>query len=113
MIRLTGGTCVPYRLANWGDFFTPRQLMALTIFSDLVGEAMARVRQDVLAAGLPDNGVPLRDGGRGATAYAEAVGAYLTFAVDKISSNCNSVSTWHTDGEKMQQVFARQAIPMV
>ena len=34
--RLTGGTCVPYGLTTWGDLFTPRQLIALTTFSDLV-----------------------------------------------------------------------------
>ena len=27
--RLTGGTCVPYGLKEWGDLFTPRQLVAL------------------------------------------------------------------------------------
>jgi putative DNA methylase len=34
--RLTGGTCVPYGLRQWGDLFTPRQLVALTTFSDLL-----------------------------------------------------------------------------
>ncbi|QTQ30045.1 Uncharacterized protein pbN1_00525 [Aromatoleum bremense] len=34
--RLTGGTCVPYGLTQWGDLFTPRQLVALTCFADLV-----------------------------------------------------------------------------
>ena len=49
-------------------------LVALTTFSDLVTEARERVRSDAVAAGMPDDGVPLRDGGTGATAYAEAVG---------------------------------------
>jgi putative DNA methylase len=62
------------RLTTWGDLFTPRQLVALTTFSDLVQEARERVRRDALAAGLPDDNKPLRDGGTGATAYAEAVG---------------------------------------
>ena len=59
--RLTGGTCVPYGLSTWGDLFTSRQLVALTTFSDLVGEAAERVRHDATAAGLPDDR-PLRDG---------------------------------------------------
>ncbi|GIX25479.1 MAG: hypothetical protein KatS3mg122_2710 [Caldimonas sp.] len=49
--RLTGGTCVPYGLTEWGDLFTPRQLVALTTFSDLVQEAIEQCRQDALAAG--------------------------------------------------------------
>ena len=82
--RLTGGTCVPYGLSTWGDLFTPRQLVALTTFSDLVGEATERVRRDAAAAGLPDDGRPLRDGGTGAAAYAEAVGVYLALALSKL-----------------------------
>ena len=53
--------------------------MALTTFSDLVSEARERIRLDAVAAGLPDDGVPLREGGTGATAYAEAVAVYLAF----------------------------------
>src|SRR5690606_36990980 len=60
--RLTGGTCVPYGLTTWGDLFTDRQLVALTTFSELVGEALARVRRDALAAGLADDPTPLRNG---------------------------------------------------
>jgi len=111
--RLTGGTCVPYGLTTWGDLFTPRQLVALTTFSDLVGEAMQQVRRDALAAGLPDDGKPLRDGGSGATAYAEAVGVYLAFAVDRIAMTGNNLVRWNAVGEKAQHCFGRQALPMM
>ena len=57
--------------------------MALTTFSDLVQEARERVKRDALAAGLPDDGKASRDGGTGATAYADAVGVYLACAVDQ------------------------------
>jgi putative DNA methylase len=53
-----------YGLMTFGHLFTPRQLVALTTFSDLVAEAMERVKRDALAAGLPDDDKPLRDGGR-------------------------------------------------
>jgi putative DNA methylase len=42
--RMTGGNCTPYGLTTWGDLFTPRQLVALTTFSDLVQEARERVK---------------------------------------------------------------------
>ena len=42
-----------YGMIKWRDLFTPRQLVALTTFSDLVTEARARVERDALAAGLP------------------------------------------------------------
>ena len=35
-----------YGMKKWGDLFTPRQLVALTTFSDLVVEARARVERD-------------------------------------------------------------------
>ena len=44
---------------DFGDLFTPRQLVALTTFSDLVQEARERVKRDALAAGLPDDGKSL------------------------------------------------------
>jgi putative DNA methylase len=111
--RLTGGTCVPYGLSTWGDLFTPRQLVALTTFSDLVGEAMERIRQDALTAGLPDDPTPLRDSGTGATAYAEAVGVYLAFAVDKGANYWSTLCAWHQTRYGIVSTFGRQALPMV
>ena len=108
--RLTGGTCVPYGLAMWGNLFTPRQLVALTTFSDLVGEATERVRRDAATAGLPDDDRCLRDGGTGAKAYAEAVAVYLACAVD-YGANYWSVIATPADGF-IRGTFARQALPM-
>src|SRR5205823_362235 len=62
-------TPVIYGMTTHGDLFTPRQLVALSIFSDLVGEAREKARQDAIAAGLPDDGIPLSECGRGADAY--------------------------------------------
>ena len=42
--------CIPYGLSTFADLFTPRQLAALTTFSDLVSEARERVKCDVLGA---------------------------------------------------------------
>ena len=78
----------------WDDLFTPRQLVALTTFSDLVQDAMEQVKRDATTAGLPDDDLPLRDGGNGATAYAEAVGVYLAFAVDRLAMS-NTLVRWH------------------
>ena len=59
-----------YGMFTWGDAFTPRQLVALTTFSDLVAEARDKIRHDGLALGLKDDGKGLDSGGTGATAYA-------------------------------------------
>ena len=110
--RLTGGTCYGYGLTTFGDLFTDRQLVALTTFSDLVGEAMDLIRGDAAGAGLPDDGRPLRDGGTGATAYAEAVAVYLAFAISKLADRGSSICTWFTERDSTRNTFARQSIPM-
>jgi putative DNA methylase len=101
-----------YGLTTYGDLFTPRQLVALTTFSDLVPEAIARVRADALAAGMPDDGRGFDAGGQGATAYAEAVGVYLAFSIDKASDYWSSICTWHSSKDLIRNTFGRQAIPM-
>jgi putative DNA methylase len=101
-----------YGLTKNRDLFTPRQLVALTTFSDLVAEARERIKTNAIAAGIPDNGKALDKGGVGATAYADAVGVYLGFAVDKCSDYWSGICSWHSSGEKMRNTFGRQAIPM-
>ena len=101
-----------YGMIQWRDLFTPRQLVALTTFSDLVTEAIARVKQDVLPAFLGDD-LPLRDGGTGATAYAEAVGVYLACGISRACDFWNIIATWEPGGEFIAHAFRRQAIPMV
>ena len=102
-----------YGLATFSDLFTPRQLVALTTFSALVTEARARLERDAIVAGLPDDSTPLRDGGTGVTAYAEAVGVYLALAVDRLAMTGNSIVRWNNVGQKAQHCFGRQALPMI
>ena len=77
--RALGFRVQQYGMLHWRDLFTPRQLVALTTFSDLVGEAIQQIRRDAVAADLPDDDCPVRDGGIGARAYGEAVAVYLAF----------------------------------
>ena len=77
--RALGFRVQEYGMTKWRDLFTDRQLVALTTFSDLVGEARERVQQDAVAASMPDDGTPLRNEGDGAMGYVEAVGVYFGF----------------------------------
>jgi putative DNA methylase len=74
---------------------------------------MQQVSHDAIKAGLPDDPKPLRDGGTGATAYAEAVGVYLGFAIEKTVDYNSTICSWINGGETMRNTFSRQAIPMV
>jgi putative DNA methylase len=100
-----------YGLNTFGDLFSQRQLLALNTFSDLVHEARLQIEIDSREK-LPKDDTPLRDGGKGAKAYSEAVSVYLAFAADKCTDYWSSICTWHNSGEKMRNTFGRQAIPM-
>lgn len=102
-----------YGMTTFADLFTPRQLTALTTFSDLVSEARERVLADALAAGM-DEGGRLEAGGSGAAAYADAVGTYLGFAISRMSNKASTICSWDssTKMEAVRSVFARQALPM-
>jgi putative DNA methylase len=101
-----------YGLKTFGDLFTSRQLVALTTFSDLVGEAIAKVETDAVTAGVPDDHSPLCEGGVGAKAYAEAVGVYLGFGSSRAADAWSSIVTWRNQVDSPRNTFARQAIPM-
>jgi putative DNA methylase len=101
----------PFGLDEWWKLFTPRQLTALTTFSELLVEVRSRVVADAKASGLAE-GARLRDGGDGAEAYADAVVTYLAFVVDKCADYWSTICSWHNTGEKMRNTFGRQAIPM-
>ncbi|MBU1430538.1 DUF1156 domain-containing protein, partial [Myxococcota bacterium] len=102
-----------YGLTTYGDLFTPRQLVALTTFSDLVAEARARAQADAIEAGLSDDDVGLAEGGRGARAYGEAVGVYLSLSIDKLIDYNSSLVSWSSSRDQAKTTFSRQAIPMI
>jgi putative DNA methylase len=84
-----------YGYTHWYELFTNRQLNALTTFSDLVAE----VKTQIIADG-------------GTADYAQAVGVYLAFAVDRTADFSTSVSRWAVTSEKAMNLFSKQAIPM-
>ena len=61
---------------------------------------------------MPDDERPLRDGGTGPTAYAEAVQVYLAFALSKLADRGSTICTWFTERDSTRNTFARQSIPM-
>jgi putative DNA methylase len=101
-----------YGMRTFADLFTPRQLVALTTFSDLVREAREKVKADAVAAGLADDPTPLAEGGTGAQAYADAIATYLAFAVDRLADRNSTICTWDVTRDNVRNTFARQALPM-
>ena len=105
--------CRNFGLNTPADLFTPRQLIALTTFSDLVQVARQKVNQDAVSAGMDDDGLGLDDGGSGAAAYADALAMYLAFAVSKATDRNSSLCFWEYPMDRLRGTFGRQALPMV
>lgn len=93
-----------YGFKTFGDYFTNRQLRALTAFTDLIREAHAKVKVDAARAGLAEGD---------ADSYADAVATYLAFAVSKYADYGCSLAVWYPQEGRAKNMFARHAIPMV
>lgn len=86
-----------YGFDEFADLFSPRQLVALTTFSDLVDEARSRIVED-----------------GGGIEYAGAVATYLAFAISRSANKSSSLCSWDSSPkmEAVRGLFARQQIPM-
>lgn len=84
-----------YGFFEFCDYFTQRQLIALSTLT----ASITRVMEKIVADG-------------GTKEYAGAVGVYLSFVVDKLSDYHSSICSWHNSGEKMRNTFGVQGIPM-
>lgn len=94
-----------YGMRKHADLFTNRQLLALTTFSDLVGEARERVKRDARGAGLSASD---------AAEYSKTVSTYLAFAASRLANESSSISTWDSNGTKqhVRATFSRQTLQM-
>jgi len=85
-----------YGLTDYHQLFTNRQLFSLNTLCQLIEEMIKKAVAD------------------GASAeYAQALATYLSFAVDREATRFSSMCVWNRIGEKIEQVFSRQAIPMM
>jgi putative DNA methylase len=102
-----------YGLKTYGDLFTPRQLVALTTFIDLLQEARDQVILDAHTANSLDSPKSSVDA-EVAKAYADAVAVHLAFAVNKSSVYWNNLCPWlnQPKNEIVGNSFSRQAIMM-
>ncbi|KKG70987.1 DUF1156 domain-containing protein [Methanosarcina mazei] len=101
-----------YGMNTFGDIFTSRQLVALTTFSSLVIKTQENIKRDALTSTLYNDSLYLNDGEKDLTAYVDAIAMYHGMGVSRLSNRSATLNFWDTEGQKVQQVFARQALPM-
>lgn len=80
-----------YGMDRWSDLFSPRQLLALTTFVQLVSKA--RVDGD--------------------SEFVNAVRLCLGLVLGRLVDANSGLATWSSSGEFIRTTFARQAIPFV
>ncbi|MCS7338990.1 MAG: Hint domain-containing protein, partial [Verrucomicrobiae bacterium] len=85
-----------YGLTRWGDLFNARQKLALVTGAD----AVRRAHAEMLRAGYEPE-------------FARAVTTYLAVTFDRLAAALNTLCRWQSAGEKIADVFSRQALPMV
>lgn len=98
-----------YGFRTFADYFTARQLVALTTLSDLVSEA----RDEILRNGISaSEGAAGRPDSSDLVTYADAIATYLAIATSRCTDYFSSLNTWASTGEFVRGTFARQAIAM-
>ena len=82
-----------YGMTNWGDLFSPRQLLALTILVAMIPKVKVQFSEY--------------------SGILSGVEICLALAVSRQSDYTSSLCSWHYTGEKVNHTFSRQALPMV
>ena len=85
-----------YGFKNWHQVLTPRQLTALTTFSDLLGEV-----RDLIKLGEVEE------------ECADAICTYLALALGRTANSGCSFARWQNSGDFIAGVFSGQAFPMM
>lgn len=91
-----------YGMTTFDRLFSPRQLLALTTFSDLIHAVRRHILDDAARVGDRD-----RD------AYMRAIVTYLALALDKVANVWSLLTSWKSDDGVVRGTFARQALTMV
>ncbi len=84
-----------YGMEKWGDVHSPRQALALTTFLSLIQKSAHQIN------------------GNREVGFTDAVITSLALALDRQANALTSVSRWNSAGEKIEGIFARQAIALV
>lgn len=89
-----GGDTFSWGVNKWGQLFSERQLLTL--------QAFVNKFQEIKNELSPDN-----------NDYSKALVTYLGILVNRITPSNTTYGRWHISGEKIEHLFARQAIPMI
>jgi putative DNA methylase len=102
-----------YGMTKWGDLFTPRQLVMLNCYSELVAEVRSLIGHDADALKLTKEQKVGPDAEQESNEYSDAVSIYLGLGVSKLSDYNAALVQWSVSRDQSVHVFGRHALPMV
>ena len=97
-----------YGMDKHYKLFTSRQLLSLLTFSDLIKNVIEKIAYDyksVIQKSDSKVNIDSKD-------YSNAIATYIAFGVSRIANRSTTICIWNNIGEKVEQTFGRQAIPM-
>jgi putative DNA methylase len=98
ILELNSRYAVPplYGLDEFGKLFNTRQLVSLISFTRYINKAISVINSSTLDL-----------------EYTTAITTYLAIALDRLADRSSVLSRWHNKRETLENVFSRQAIPML
>ena len=97
-----------YGMSKHKNLFTPRQLVALNTFSDLLLDVKSLLEKDVAQI----NPGQLKNLPNFTSEYAKGIIVYLSFIIDKLADLGNSLCPWEPVAECPRNLFGRQLVSM-
>ena len=94
---------VGYGITQFAMMFTHRQLVAMITFRDLISAVRDKAMADAKICDFDEDKQ---------IEYGNAVSLYLAFGVDRLANRLSNICIWNSIGEKVEQTFGLQGIPM-
>ncbi len=102
-----------YGMNAWGDLFNIRQKLALIAFAEKVRRVYEALTIGLSALAISPSSERRPGGDCSDLEFAKAIVTYLALTLDRMASSNNTLCRWQPSGEKIADVFGRQALPMV
>ncbi len=108
-LPVESGNVTAFGLRTIGDLLSPRQRRTMATFSEVIAEVTPEVYRDAVAAGMPESGPGVEQGGSGARAYAEAITTYLALTLSSMANRTTTMTTHNRANGSVEQSFIRPA----
>lgn len=103
------GNITEYGLTTFGHLLTPRQRRMMNTLIGELHHMREELRAQAAYVGMPDDGIPLSEGGEGAGAYADAIATYLGLTVSRMANRVTTMTIHNRHNGSVEQTFVQPA----